>query len=144
MKSRVALRKLSNNDYDTLMSIFQAVFPVKYSLEFLDVWLHRNPDLSFGAELDGKLVGFILVRQLQPYNQQIEFLGVSPSIQKGGIGTSLLQEVIECSNGSTLWLIPVQEDHIINWYRKYGFQEDGEPFISTYTGDIEQKMCKLV
>jgi ribosomal protein S18 acetylase RimI-like enzyme len=67
---------------------------------------------------------------------------VSPVIQKGGVGTRLLRKVLADAEQHqyAVTLIPVNDEKIINWYKKNGFQNYGEPRISPYTGDLEQVM----
>ena len=142
-----SLRRLTESDFHDVWTIFQSVFEHKYITEFHDAWDSRNPSLSFGVFDDQCiLIGFLLTKQIQENHQQIEFIGVSPLIQKGGIGTQLLRKVLITAelHKHTVTLIPVNDDKIIGWYKKHGFQSWGEPRISPYTGDVEQVMmyCK--
>lgn len=139
-----SLRVLSESDFNAVWAIFKSVFEHKYITEFHDAWDSRNPSLSFGFFDDQcVLIGFLLTKQIQDKHQQIEFIGVSPTIQKGGIGTHLLRRVLEDSKirQYMVTLIPVNDERIIGWYKKHGFFNWGEPRISPYTGDIEQVMA---
>jgi len=137
---------LREEHFDLVWDIFTAVFPAKYGDEFMDAWMDRNPNLSYGMfGPDGSLHGFILTTQTKSYashTQKIEFLGVNPSCQKGGIGTQLLKLILDycLRTNSRATLIPVNDPRIIHWYNKHGFVNYGSPFISSYTGDIEQLM----
>ena len=137
-----SIRKLGESDFGTAEGIFAATFPTKYHLEFLDAWKLRDSHLSLGAFAEeGRLVGFALVC-FKDGGYRVEFLGVDPGCQKGGFGTILLRHFLELckSKNSRATLIPVNDQRIIQWYKKHGFQEKGEPFVSPYTGDIEQIM----
>lgn len=137
------LRSLTPDDYEPLWRLFLIVFPIKYKNEFLDCWLARTPELSLGAfAADGELLGFVVTSPEGESAQQIEFLGVSPTAQKGGVGTLLLQRVLDaCRAAQTrVTLIPVNEPRVIDWYKRHGFTECGTPRISAYTGDLEQTM----
>ena len=143
MHPDVSLRILSSEDYTSVSNVFAAAFPAKYNLEFHDAWVSRNKELTYGAFTSkGELAGFLLTKQTAPNQQQIEFLGVNPNCQKGGIGTILLQMILDyCQKTkSRATLIPVNEHRIIQWYKKHGFKEYGAPRVSDYTGDIEQTM----
>lgn len=145
------LRPLTDSEWSAAEAIFKAVFPAKYNLEFLDAWKLRCSLLSFGAftKEDGtedgscRLVGFLLTNSKGGGTEQrIEFLGVDPYCQKGGVGTHLLRHMLEhCRRTkSRATLIPVNDQRIIQWYKKHGFTETGQPFVSNYTGDVEQLM----
>jgi ribosomal protein S18 acetylase RimI-like enzyme len=137
-----SIRKLSETDFSAAEAIFASAFPAKYHLEFLDAWKLRDSHLSLGAFAEeGYLVGFALTC-FKEGSYRIEFLGVDPGCQKGGFGTILLRQILDIckSNKSRATLIPVNDQRIIQWYKKHGFQEKGEPFVSPYTGDIEQIM----
>jgi ribosomal protein S18 acetylase RimI-like enzyme len=138
-----SLRLLSEPDFDAVWTIFKSVFEHKYITEFHVAWNARNPSLSFGIFDEQRiLVGFLLTKEIQDKHQQIEFIGVSPLIQKGGIGTHLLRKVLDVSHERQfkVTLIPVNDDRIVGWYKKHGFMNWGEPRISPYTGDLEQVM----
>ena len=139
-----SIRLLTESDFQDVWAIFKSVFEHKYITEFHDAWDTRNPSLSFGFFDDQcVLIGFLLTKQIQDKHQQIEFIGVSPTIQKGGVGSLLLRKVLEDSKiyHYQLTLIPVNDERIIGWYKKYGFSNLGEPRVSPYTGDIEQVMA---
>ncbi len=138
-----SVRLLTESDFNPVWTIFKNVFEHKYITEFQDVWKARDPNLSFGIVDEQRiLVGFLLTKEIQNNHYQIEFIGVSPQIQKGGIGTLLLRKVLSIAD-SQQWkvtLIPVNDERIIGWYKKHGFSNWGEPRISSYTGDLEQVM----
>ena len=137
------LEVLCEGDYDAVWRIFHDAFEHKYITEFQDVWNQRQKDLSVGIFDEQRiLIGFLLTKQIQDKHQQIEFIGVSPTIQKGGVGTHLLRKVLASAETEQyrVTLIPVNDERIIGWYKKQGFRFWGEPRISPYTGDLEQVM----
>ena len=138
-----SLQLLVESDFDAVWTIFKSVFEHKYITEFHFAWNRRNKELSFGLFDEQRiLLGFLLTKQIQDNHQRIEFIGVSPLIQKGGVGTKLLRKVLEdaLQHRYVVTLIPVNDDQIIGWYKKHGFTNVGEPKISQYTGDLEQVM----
>lgn len=139
----MTIRVLTESDFDSVWTIFKSVFEHKYITEFHISWKSRNPRLSFGIVDEQRiLIGFLLTKTIQEKHQQIEFIGVSPLIQQGGIGTHLLRRVLEDAelNRYRVTLIPVNDERIIGWYVKHGFQNSGDPTRSPYTGDLEQVM----
>ena len=144
------LRVLSASDFPAMSKLFEALFPSKYMAEFFDAWKFRAQDLSLGAFDEGgtSLLGFILccrkkgLGQGGPPRISIEFLGISPTSQKGGIGTILLRHILDVCDKthSRATLVPVNDQRIIHWYKKHGFAFYGTPFVSSYTGDLEHLM----
>lgn len=138
------LEVLEEAHYQAVWTIFHDAFEHKYITEFQDVWNQRNKELSFGIFDDQRiLIGFLLTKQIQEKHQQIEFIGVSPHVQKGGVGTRLLRSILDvCKPRQHLvTLVPVNDEKIIGWYKKHGFQPFGSPRVSPYTGDVEQVMA---
>lgn len=139
----LAITLLLQEHFDAVWNIFTAVFPAKYGEEFFDAWSDRNKGLSYGVFDSSKtLRGFVITKHKDAKTQHIEFLGVDPTCQKGGIGTILLTRVLDtCLRlGRRITLIPINDSRVINWYKKYGFVAIGQPFFSPYTGDLEQLM----
>ena len=137
------IRPLEGSDFDALVELFKVVFPIKYKNEFLDAWLARNPQHCLGAfGTDGQLLAFIISTQKGDGLLQIEFLGVSPLCQRGGVGTVLLGKVLDfCrKTNSRATLVPVNDPRIISWYKKHGFDFYGSPKVSPYTGEMEHAM----
>ena len=84
----LAICFLSEEHFDAVWTIFTSVFPAKYGEEFFDAWAGRNPTLSYGVfDTSNLLRGFIITMQKDARTQHIEFLGIDPTCQKGGIGT---------------------------------------------------------
>jgi ribosomal protein S18 acetylase RimI-like enzyme len=134
---------LLEEHFDAVWTIFTAVFPAKYGEEFFDAWTGRNPNLSYGVfDTSNTLRGFIITKQKDTRTQHIEFLGVDPTCQKGGIGTILLTRVLDIClrRHQRITLIPIDDLRVINWYKKQGFIAVGHHVLSPYTGDLEQLM----
>jgi ribosomal protein S18 acetylase RimI-like enzyme len=165
----MSIRNLEDHDFPPVWDIFKSAFPMKYGIEFQDAWRLRDTTHSYGAFVSAPktnllsptvtqsaigenlscaetkndcLAGFMLVRWKPGDDWHIEFLGVNPQCQKGGIGTTLLHALLEyCKqNQSRATLIPVDDPRLIQWYKKQGFVECGPPRKSSYTGDLEQVM----
>jgi ribosomal protein S18 acetylase RimI-like enzyme len=149
------LYPLTASDFPAVDAIFTSAFHAKHRGEFLDAWKSRCADLSVGIvaeEGDGlaspahgaptPIAAFILVRRPAPRTISIEFLGVSPTAQKGGLGTILLRHVLDVCDKtrSCATLVPVNDQRIIQWYKKHGFDFYGPTYKSRYTGDDEQRM----
>ena len=136
------IRNLEDHDFPPVWDIFKTAFPMKYGIEFQDAWRLRDTKHSYGGFINNCLAGFMLVRWKPDDDWHIEFLGVNPQCQKGGIGTTLLHALLEfCKQTkSRATLIPVEDERLIQWYKKQGFVDCGPPRKSSYTGDLEQLM----
>ncbi len=136
------IRNLEDHDFPPVWEIFKTAFPMKYGIEFQDAWRLRDTKHSYGAFVKDCLAGFMLVRWKPGDDWHIEFLGVNPQCQKGGIGTILLHALLKFiqETQSRATLVPVDDPRIIHWYKKQGFIECGAPRKSSYTGDLEQVM----
>ena len=129
-RPRIRLQPLRGTEYAAARSIFSEVFDQKEDTTFAKAWASRIPAMSLGAYgIYNKLVGFILVEE----GYYISYIAVHPSHQKLQLGTRLLQSVLrQCiSEQRNVTLNPVEEKHVIQWYRNQGFGEElwkkGEP-----------------
>jgi [ribosomal protein S18]-alanine N-acetyltransferase len=81
-----------------------------------------------GAAIEGELVGHAVVARL-PFETELQAMLVTPAMRRHGLGSRLLQEVIEQGRrwGSERLLLEVRAGNAaaIGLYRKAGFGEDG-------------------
>ncbi len=89
------------------------------------VW---EPDAYLGydcrvAELDGRVVGFIVSRVTPAGEGEVLSLIVDPDLRRQGIGARLLENVMRMP--CPTWFLEVRESNwpARNLYRKYGFEE---------------------
>ncbi len=137
-------------DFSAVWDIFQKTFPSKYKDEFRQAWIHRATAYSWALwqkiQEGEVLLGFVITSYQKNLEDSyhIHFLGVNPSVQKGGFGTTLLHKVIQqaaaCKKAVSLY--PVQNERLIRWYEKEGFSFHGKPTISPFTGDEEFWMVR--
>jgi ribosomal protein S18 acetylase RimI-like enzyme len=138
------LRILRLEEYPMVRDIFNATFPTKYSDEFRIAWMGRATAYSWGLWEKNKLQGFVLTsfQESLEHSYHIHFLGIDPSVQKGGFGTTLLHKVLQQASDEQkpVSLIPLANERLIRWYEKQGFSYFGKPFMSPYTGEEERLM----
>src|SRR3989304_4655881 len=94
----------------------------------IDFFLGGELGLSYVAEMDGQVVGFlmgrILERRYAPYvGAWVEILGVAPELQRRGIGHRLLEAFLEGCRGKG-----IQEVHAVASIRDTVVK----PFLETY------------
>jgi ribosomal protein S18 acetylase RimI-like enzyme len=147
MTAHTTLRILRLEDFPAVKEIFQKTFPIIYEQEFQISWLCRATAASFGVFENKVLVGFVITSyQAELENSyHIHFLGIHPSVQKGGFGTTLLHNVIQAAseNKKPVSLIPLENERLIRWYEKQGFSFTGKVIPSPYTGEQERFMIRL-
>jgi ribosomal protein S18 acetylase RimI-like enzyme len=116
LESNAKMRILEESDFTETLRIFSEVFEEEELDVFLSSWIERRREVSYGIFTGESMEGFTLVR-----NQHIEFIGVDPKAQGKGLGTHLLHKVMEDLEGD-ITLIPLNDEKIIHWYKKNGFQ----------------------
>ena len=141
-----ALQILRLEDYLAVWDIFQRTFPKGYEEEFRCAWLSRATAYSWAAWQNGAIQGFVITSYQENLENSyhIHFIGIHPSVQKGGFGTTLLHKVIEQASAlqKPVTLIPLNNERLIGWYEKQGFSFFGKPIVSQYTGEEERLMLR--
>lgn len=140
--SRLQILRLE--DFPSVWEIFQKTFPKKYNDEFQYAWIYRATAYSWAFWQNDVLQAFIITSYQAKLEDSyhIHFLGVHPSVQKGGFGTTLLHKVIQQAKEQQkpVSLYPIQDDKVIRWYEKQRFSFHGNSVVSPFTGDEEQLM----
>jgi ribosomal protein S18 acetylase RimI-like enzyme len=103
--------------------------------DFISSWLSRSHQSSLALLdrtrlKDNQVIGFGIVcpfkdEKLEWLREKLWFLAIDPTARGGGAGSILLDAIIASlrSKGEgCLCLAPVNEDRIIQWYEKKGFQ----------------------
>jgi ribosomal protein S18 acetylase RimI-like enzyme len=135
--NRFAVRELCAADYTDVWQIYMKTFPCMDDNDFINSWLTRTDQFSL-ALLDrtrlrekSQLIGFGIVSSYNNSDfpnirEKLWFLAVDSSVRGGGAGSFLLDAIIETNLKSnyegSLCLAPVNEERIIQWYEKKGFQ----------------------
>eukprot|EP01126_Amoeba_proteus_P045598 TRINITY_DN5116_c0_g1_i10.p1 TRINITY_DN5116_c0_g1~~TRINITY_DN5116_c0_g1_i10.p1 ORF type:complete len:205 (+),score=24.80 TRINITY_DN5116_c0_g1_i10:63-677(+) len=135
-KCQIGLGQLTDKNVKQLKILNAVVFPVKYRDPFYDSLL-RKPDLSQLAFYNDLFVGAVCCR-LEPIESgsnicrlYIMTLGVLPSYRKCGIGSKLLEYVLDYSKKQhgkftikDIYLhVQTSNEGAINFYKKFGFEK---------------------
>ena len=128
-KSTINIRRLTHGDIDPVVAIWWS--PIIYKeKEMIASNIRGNLDLSFVAEAEGLLVGFILARaeyQGIPIEKVcvIHALAVKPEYQKQGIGGLLIKELkSQCASKEILKmraLVPQDSKELMKYLEQLGF-----------------------
>jgi Predicted acetyltransferase len=96
------IRKLKKGDAEDVSRIFAAITKTKASIDYMQVieeQAEKEEDVSFVAELEGKVVGFMMSDiisggyGLLNRSAWIVLFGVDPEFMGQGIGKQLAQEI---------------------------------------------------
>jgi ribosomal protein S18 acetylase RimI-like enzyme len=119
-------RPLLKQDYKDISRIYIATFPSVDDDDFCAAWLNRCEESStalFTKDKDkDKLIGFGLVTSYTgaAADKKLWFLAVDAAHRSGGSGSFLLKAIMATS--PSLCLAPVNDEKIIAWYQKNGFE----------------------
>ncbi len=126
-KNAVKIRRLTSSDITSTLGIWWANIPEK---DVMVAQLQSPLDLSFIAEYEGILIGFILA-ELQyagfpTTGTGVVFLiAVNPDYQKHGIGTMLISALEKYSKakgiGTVRVVVPQSDIKNIRYFTKVGF-----------------------
>lgn len=130
-KHEMYTRTLRVTDYKDVCQIYLATFPSMDDDDYSAAWLNRCEESStvlFKRDIyntTDKLIGFGLVTQSPPLiataaEKKLWFLAVAEDHRSGGSGSFLLKAIIATS--PSLCLAPVNDEKIIAWYQKNGFE----------------------
>ena len=134
------VRELTLRDVDRILEIDEACTGQQKREGDNDLWrLIAETTTCFGAEIDGKLVGFVLadVRPWEFGNRAhvgwIVALGVDPAHQKGGLGRVLGDRVMQQFEklGVTQFktLVDRRNEQLLAYFRALGFREGKETVL---------------
>ncbi|MHA2496750.1 MAG: GNAT family N-acetyltransferase [Candidatus Hodarchaeales archaeon] len=139
MRERIKVRRLSQDDIEDIIRIEKALGGQVSSdlhLSILEYFSSSASPINLGAELDGKLIGFI-IGELKSWefgeNKPVGWvkeLGVDPAYQGQGVGVALGRELMRyfSSNGVTIVKTLVEWDSgdVISYFRGLGFKKGSQ------------------
>lgn len=142
-KSLLITRQINPTDYQEVYRIYTETFPCMDDNDFISSWLSRSHQSSLALlhrtrlnEVSPQLIGFGIVcphreSELTNVEEKLWFLAIDPGVRGGGAGSILLDAIVAESKEG-LCLAPVNEERIIQWYEKKGFQIVRRmPFVHT-------------
>jgi ribosomal protein S18 acetylase RimI-like enzyme len=137
--TRIIVRKMREDDLPTVSELAMLANPhatkEKYR-EHIAVELKDNPDLSFVATVEGKVVGYAQAEVCDNNEALLEDIAVAEEYQKKGIGKQLLSKeaMVLKQNGARIMLAEVHYKcaSAIPFYYKHDFRVSG--FDQDYFG----------
>lgn len=117
-KNQVRVRPMEPADIDSVLAIDRKITGVRRAATYTDLLigdLGKIPDLSFVAEVNGEVQGFLLARRAyfgEPFTEVglIQILGVDPQYQRQGIASQLVNALVETSRAKNLNAVRIMVD----------------------------------
>lgn len=111
------IKKLKDVDYNVTRKLFNDVFDMSEDINFVQAWRRRVQEKSVGCWYDkSTLVGAAIVTD----DNKLEYIYVHPEFQGQGIGSRLLNHLL--SSSTSIHLIPVDDQDVMDWYYRFGFK----------------------
>jgi len=133
-ESKIRVRPMEPMDIDKVLSIDSKITGVRRAATYTDLIigdLGKVPDLSFVAEFNGEVQGFLLARRAyvgEPFSEEamIHILGVEPDYQRQGIATLMVNALVETCQEKRLnavrIMIDESDDQLKSLFQHLGFR----------------------
>jgi len=138
----IRVRSAKPYDMSTVLDIEKFCFPDPYPMSLLSRLYINNPEGFLVAEVDGKVVGYLIGTLRWGASGHIMAIGVYPEYRKRGVGTALMVQILDILHmrGARNVRLEVRKsnDAAQLFYQKLGFRlgekiphyyEDGEAAI---------------
>ena len=137
----IRISPLTWSDYSACRFMFEDVFDLDTLQYFWTDWKARSEKHSYIAKYMGTVVGFALVDT----QNKIQYICVHQDFQKQGVGTLLLEKVLESmSEERSIHLVTAADKRLTAWYGKYGFEVTKTYFDKVYVGSdmVRRQRCR--
>jgi predicted N-acetyltransferase YhbS len=117
-ETKIRVRPMEPADIDSVLAIDRKITGVRRAATYTDLLigdLGKIPDLSFVAEVNGEVQGFLLARRAyfgEPFTEVglIQILGVEPDYWRQGIASQLINALVETSREKKLNAVRIMLD----------------------------------
>ena len=132
-RSKIRVRPMEPEDIDNVLAIDRKITGVRRAATYTDLIigdLGKIPDLSFVAEVNGEVQGFLLARRAyfgEPFTEVglIQILGVDPEHWRQGIATGMVNALIEACQSKKLSAVRIMvnenDSQLQNLFQRLGF-----------------------
>jgi GNAT superfamily N-acetyltransferase len=118
----LCIRHLTCLDFKNVREVFYDFFDAQERPYFHNAWRARERGRSIGLfTQEGDLLGFTLVSA-----NTLNYILIERDQQGKGYGSVLLQYILQVTikKRTSLSLIPVNAERLIQWYKAHGFKEE--------------------
>lgn len=131
----VTIRRMTDEDLSQVNEISHSLFGKERVSTWPQAveahWKHHRPTLSFVAEQDVQVIGFLLggirrARRMVPLAGWIDMLGIHPDHQREGIGRRLVEAFSEeCKKSSAAISVAIKKKDkpLKKFFNKMGFKD---------------------
>ncbi len=131
---KIRVRPMEPMDIDRVLAIDSKITGTRRAATYTDLLigdLGKIPDLSFVAEVDGEVQGFLLARRAyfgEPFDEvgMIHILGVEPDYQRLGVATQMVNALVETCQEKRLnavrIMIDERDDQLQGLFERSGFR----------------------
>jgi len=131
-EGKVNIRRMMESDIQGIMTLDREVGPERSVLSYEDISVieHGGPGLGFVAEINNKIVGFLISRLVYlmiPFTEVCVLQGiyVHPELQDRHIGSKLMQGLLKHCQAEGIKtvraLIPENDKHLQEFVNYHGF-----------------------
>jgi ribosomal-protein-alanine N-acetyltransferase len=121
------IRTFEPEDTFSVIKLASQTLTEKYSPSLFSYFYETNPDGFIVANLNHKIIGFLIGIKINDQKTKILMISVSPQHQKQKIGTKLLEEFIKRTQKEEINTIELEvriDNHkAIQFYEKHGFRK---------------------
>jgi ribosomal protein S18 acetylase RimI-like enzyme len=147
-ETKIRVRPMEPEDIDSVLAIDSKITGTRRAATYTDLIigdLGKIPDLSFVAEVNGEVQGFLLARRAyfgEPFTEVglIQILGVDPDHWRQGIATQLVNALVETCQEKKLNAVRIMvdenDDQLQNLFQRLGFRR-GKLIDYTKTFKVE-------
>jgi ribosomal-protein-alanine N-acetyltransferase len=138
----IRVRNAKPYDMNTVLDIEKFCFPDPYPMSLLSRLYFTHPEGFLVAEVDGKVVGYLIGTLRWGASGHVMAIGVYPEYRKRGVGTALMVQILDIlrMSGARSARLEVRKSNNAAqlFYQKLGFKlgeeiphyyEDGETAI---------------
>jgi len=131
---KIRVRPMEPMDIDRVLAIDSKITGVRRAATYTDLIigdLGKIPDLSFVAEANGEVQGFLLARRAyfgEPFDEvgMIHILGVEPDYWRQGIATQMVNALVETCQEKKLNAVRIMvdqsDDQLKSLFEQLGFR----------------------
>jgi ribosomal-protein-alanine N-acetyltransferase len=119
------IRKFEPTDMFSVIKLASITLPEQYNPSLFNFFYETYPKGFIVAEMNHKIIGFIIGVQIKPERSKILMLSVFKDYRRQGIGSKLLAEFLTSISNNKIKTVALEvrtdNKKAIKFYQKYGF-----------------------